>query len=181
VHPRYGQAIYPFEASHLERLQASDSDPRLLWAKGSIELLGVALLCALVLLAVRLLSWGQIALLGASLVVTFMWGVLLGATGVRERWLLAALGLPLLGIGLWRVWRGRPWGSFVWLGCGLAVALMLWAQLLWSLIDRVWDQPRSGRPDWVALLSWSGYVLGVLLLLALLTPVLRRWRSLAER
>lgn len=183
VHPRYGQAIYPFEASHLERLQAPDPapDPCWLWGTDLIQWLGVALLCALVLLAVRLLSWGQIALLGASLVVTFMLGVLLGATGVRERWLLAALGLPLLGIGLWRVWRGRPWGSFVWLGCGLAVALMLWAQLLWSLIDRVWDQPRSGRPDWAALLSWSGYILGVLLLLALLTPVLRRWRSLAER
>ena len=189
VHPRHGQAAYAFEEDHLRRLQDQFSpddaqaewadDPRALWVGELSVLVALAMLCALALLAVRLLSWGQIALLGASLVLTLMLSALLGALGLPWDGLPATLGLPLLGVGLWRVWRGRPWGDFVWLGCGLAVTLVLWQQVLRASSGWVFGWRRDS--DWTMLLGWPGFAVGTLLLLAALAPVLRRWRSLAER
>lgn len=184
VHPRYGQAVFAYEPYHLGHLPAADDKPSDLpwqWLRSWSELTAWALACALALLAMRLLSWGQMAVLGASLVVTLTLSAWLGALGMRGSWMPAVLGLPMLGIGAWRVWRGRPWGDHIWLGCGLVISLILLGQAqnwLGSWLTRDGD---PSNVNWFVWWSTPVYALGVVLLIAALAPVWRRWRSLAER
>ena len=184
VHPRYGQAVYAYEPYHLGHLPAADdksSDLPWQWLRSWSQLTVLALMCALALLAMRLLTWGQMAVLGASLVVTLTLGTWLGALGMRGSWMPAVLGLPMLAIGAWRVWRGRPWGDHVWLGCGLVVSLILLAQAQDWLRTWLRDEHDLNSLGWYTQLSMGSYALGVVLLIAALAPVWRRWRSLAER
>ena len=184
AHPRYGQAVYAYEPYHLGHLPAADDKPSDLpwqWLLSWSQLTVLALMCALALLAMRLLSWGQMAVLGASLVVTLTLGSWLGVLGMRGSWTPAVLGLPMLAIGAWRVWRGRPWGDHVWLGCGLVTSLILLGQALDWLGSWLRDEHDLSTLGWYAQLSLLGYALGVALLVAALAPVWRRWRSLAER
>jgi len=184
VHPRYGQAVYTYETYHLGRLPEVHEKPRdrqLQWLNSWAELTVWALACALALVAMRLLTWGQMAVLGASLVVTLTLGTWLGALGMHGSWTPAVLGLPMLAIGVWRVWRGRPWGDHVWLGCGLVASLILLGQAQRWLGSWLTRDSDLSKANWLALWGTPVYALGVVLLIAALAPVWRRWRSLAER
>ncbi|WP_157667699.1 hypothetical protein [Comamonas serinivorans] len=182
VHPRHGQAVYPYETQHLQKLPRADDTPRsplLALAHSLAELAVWALCCALALLAIRLLTWGQLALLSASLVLLLTLGVWLSAVGLRGSLAPALLGLPLLGLGLWRVWRGRPWGTHLCLGGGLAVMLLVLSQALDSLGSSLTGRHTSEVVRWL----WGApaYALCLVALMAALAPAWRRWRSLAER
>lgn len=187
VHPQHGQAVFVFQKAHFQRLPAA-ADQRAYkgrftaWSDVA-ETVVLGLVLALVLLVVRLLSLVQIAVLGASLLVLLPIMALLQAVGLEWGWLPAALGLPCLAIGLWRVWRGRPWGAHVWLAWGITLGLILVAMLLRTLRSTMFssDNERIANSTAQFLLNQPAYAVCVALVVLAMAPVLRRWRSLPDR
>ena len=187
VHPQHGQAVFVFQKSHFQRLPTpADQHAYKLrdtaWSDVA-ETVMLGQLLALALLVARLLSLVQIAVLGASLLVLLPVMTLLQAVGLSWSWLPASVGLPCLAVGLWRVWRGRAWGTHVWLAWGMTLGLNLVSTLLATLRRTMFPSDSDGLANSTAhfWLSMPAYAVCVALVVLAMAPVLRRWRSLPDR
>jgi hypothetical protein len=181
AHPRFGQAVFKHQMDHFRRMEGQMTVPKAIGEVGGLAV--AALIAALALLAARLLRLGQVAATGAALMMLMPTVALLDAVGLGGQWGWAGLGAVCLGVGLGRIWRGRPWGGHLWLAWGMALGLV---SLAWGASAlRGWVFPnhlaRQARPVLAALLDAPLFAVAMLVFMGLLAPTLRRWRGLPER
>lgn len=187
-HARYGLALPAYQESHLRRADRSRDDE---WPRMS-QLLAAAsagFFLALALVLVRLMPAMQLVAWGACLVLTMLGSVLAGMLGITNLYVLGLFPAALISVAWLRIRvLKRPWAGAVLLALGMSLAL-IWLAAAWSKWSALLlPQPAGSAGLWTDTQHWLDLLMGApavaastAMLVALLSPLWRRWRGLPER
>ncbi|SFU30511.1 hypothetical protein SAMN04489707_1001135 [Paenacidovorax caeni] len=181
THPRYGTALPGLVEHHLQGATTSDATRRRLHAS-LLNTASAGFFVALALVAARLLSLRQIAALCAGLTLSAPLLVLLGMLGLADSVTLPLVPAALLALAWVRIaLLRRPWGGSTLLGLGMALALPGFASL-WSEAAQALPADPGNAKYWLTLLLGAPAIAAsTAVLVAVISPLARRWRALPER
>ena len=149
----------------------------------------VGFFLALALVLVRLMPVMQLVAWGACLVLTLLGSVLAGMLGITNLYVLGLFPAALISVAWLRIRvLKRPWAGAVLLALGMSLAL-IWLAAAWSEWSRLLlPHPTGSAGPWTDTQHWLDLLMGApavaastAMLVALLSPLWRRWRGLPER
>ncbi|HBY35249.1 MAG TPA: hypothetical protein DEH65_09750, partial [Delftia acidovorans] len=187
-HARYGLALPAYQESHLRRADRSRDDE---WPRMSqlLAAASVGFFLALALVLVRLMPAMQLVAWGACLVLTLLGSVLAGMLGITSLYVLGLFPAALISVAWLRIRvLKRPWAGAVLLALGMSLAL-IWLAAAWSEWSALLlPHPTGSAGPWTDTQHWLDLLMSApavaastAMLVALLSPLWRRWRGLPER